>query len=97
MTAEQKKVLGSVGDQTDRLGRLIQQLLDISRFEAGVGRLEVKRFDLRHFLDAFAVSFEALAVQTEIDLEVTVAPDLPEPIDGESDRQHEASGSLPAN
>src|SRR5690606_5935267 len=97
VTPEQKKILGSVGDQTDRLGRLIQQLLDISRFEAGVGRLEVKRFDLRHFLDEFAVSFEALAVQNEIDFEVSVAPDLPETIDGDSDRLNEVFGNLLAN
>ncbi len=32
---QQVKVLVSVGEQTDRLGRLIQQLLDVSRFEAG--------------------------------------------------------------
>src|SRR5690606_13637868 len=47
ISPEQKKVLVSVGDQTDRLGRLIQQLLDISRFEAGVGRLDVREMDFR--------------------------------------------------
>lgn len=97
VTPEQKKILGSVGDQTDRLGRLIQQLLDVSRFEAGVGRLDVKSFDLRHFLDEFEVSFEALAVQNEIDFHVSVGGDLPETIDGDSDRLNEVFGNLLAN
>jgi signal transduction histidine kinase len=94
---EQKKVLGSVGDQTDRLGRLIQQLLDISRFEAGVGRLDVKPVDLRAFLDDIAASFEALAVQNEIDFEVYVHDDLPGAIEGDDDRLNEVVGNLLAN
>lgn len=94
---EQKKILGSVGDQTDRLGRLIQQLLDVSRFEAGVGRLDIKSFAVREFLDEFANSFEALAVQNEIDFQVMVDPALPETIDGDADRLNEVVGNLLAN
>jgi signal transduction histidine kinase len=97
VSAEQKKILGSVGDQTDRLGRLIQQLLDISRFEAGVGRLDVKSIDLRAFLDELALSFEALAVQNEIDFEVILDDRLPEVIDGDGDRLNEVVGNLLAN
>lgn len=97
ITAEQKKVLGSVGDQTDRLGRLIQQLLDVSRFEAGVGRLEVRPVPLRPFIDELALSFEALAVQNEIDFSVKVEPDLPPSIDGDADRLNEVVGNLLAN
>ncbi len=94
---EQKKVLNSVGDQTDRLGRLIQQLLDISRFEAGVGRLDVKPIDLRSFLDEFAVSFEALAIQNEIDFVVSIDEQLPQTIEGDGDRLNEVVGNLLAN
>jgi signal transduction histidine kinase len=97
VTAEQKKVLGSVGDQTDRLGRLIQQLLDISRFEAGVGRLEVKPIDLHALLDEFAVSFEALAVQNQISFSVFVDEHLPKTIEGDPDRLNEVIGNLLAN
>ncbi|MEX0912738.1 MAG: ATP-binding protein [Gemmatimonadota bacterium] len=97
VTDEQKKVLGSVGDQTDRLGRLIQQLLDVSRFEAGVGRLEIKPFNFRAFLDEFALSFEALAAQGDIDFEVVLEPDLPETTEGDSDRLNEVVGNLLAN
>ncbi len=97
VTPEQKKVLGSVGDQTDRLGRLIQQLLDVSRFEAGVGRLDIRPFDIRAFLDEFETSFEALAVQNEIEFSVVVDPELPETLEGDSDRLNEVVGNLLAN
>ena len=97
VTPEQKKVLVSVGDQTDRLGRLIQQLLDISRFEAGVGRLDIREIDVQLFLDEFATSFEALAVQNEIDFKLEVDPKLPATIEGDSDRLNEVVGNLLSN
>jgi signal transduction histidine kinase len=94
---DQQKVLGSVGDQTERLGRLIQQLLDISRFEAGVGRLDVRPIDLREFLSDLALSFEALAGQNEMDFAVVVDDSLPATIDGDSDRLNEVVGNLLVN
>jgi signal transduction histidine kinase len=94
---EQKKALVSVGDQTDRLARLIQQLLDISRFEAGVGRLEINPFDLHAFLEELAISFEALAVQNEIDFQVETDAELPQMVAGDSDRLNEVVGNLLAN
>lgn len=97
MTPEQKKVLGSVGDQTDRLGRLIQQLLDISRFEAGVGRLDIRPVDLRDFLGELALSFEALAVQNDIEFDMHLDEALPETIEGDGDRLNEVIGNLLAN
>lgn len=97
VSPEQKKVLISVGDQTDRLGRLIQQLLDISRFEAGVGRLDMREIDFRHFLDEFASSFEALAIQNDIDFRVEIDEELPATIEGDSDRLNEVVGNLLSN
>ena len=94
---EQRKILASVGDQTDRLARLIQQLLDVSRFEAGGGRLEIKSIELKPFLEELATSFEALAVQNDIDFIVHLAPDLPETLDGDADRLNEVVGNLLSN
>jgi signal transduction histidine kinase len=94
---EQRKILASVGDQTDRLARLIQQLLDVSRFEAGGGRLEIKEIELRPFLEELATSFEALAVQNEIDFGVQIAPDLPATLQGDADRLNEVIGNLLSN
>jgi signal transduction histidine kinase len=57
----------------------------------------VKQFDLRHFLDEFEVSFEALAVQNEIDFHVEIGPNLPATMEGDSDRLNEVFGNLLAN
>lgn len=97
VTEDQRRTLASVGDQTDRLARLIQQLLDVSRFEAGGGRLEIQDIELRPFLEELATSFEALAVQNEIDFGIHLSSDLPETIRGDADRLNEVVGNLLSN
>jgi signal transduction histidine kinase len=94
---KQRKVLTSVADQTDRLGRLIQQLLDISRFEAGGHRLDRRPVDLRAFLADLATSFEALAVQNRIDFRLEAGNGLPETVIADPDRLNEVVGNLLSN
>lgn len=94
---EQRKILTSIGDQTDRLGRLIQQLLDISRFEAGGGRLEVQPIDVADLAADLASSFEALAMQSDIDFRVTIEDEAPDTIYGDPDRLNEVLGNLLSN
>lgn len=91
------KILGSIDDQADRLARLIQRLLDISRFEAGGGRLEIQTVALRPFLADLATSFEALAFQNEIDFRLEVDDSLPEQMEGDPDRLNEVVGNLLSN
>jgi signal transduction histidine kinase len=97
VSEEQQKVLGSVSDQGDRLGRLIQQLLDISRFEAGGGRLDIHPIDLRGFLQELSLSFEALAYQNQIDFQIEIDPSVPPAFEGDDDRLNEVIGNLLSN
>ena len=97
MPDNQAKILNSIDDQTDRLGRLIQQLLDVSRFEAGGGRLEIRPFELRAFLDELGQSFEVLAYQNEIDFRVVTDDRLADEIPGDPDRLNEVLGNLLSN
>jgi signal transduction histidine kinase len=93
----QRKILGSISDQADRLTRLVQQLLDVSRFEAGGGRLDVRPIDVRSFLAELATSFEALAMQSEIRFHVEPDPKLPDTFSGDPDRLNEVLGNLLSN
>lgn len=97
VTDAQKKTLGAVNDQTDRLTRLVHRLLDISRFEAGGGRLELRRINVRDFLQELASGFQVLAYQNGIDFQVHVADDLPVNVVGDSDRLNEVLGNLLSN
>lgn len=93
----QKKTLGSIADQTERLTRLVQRLLDISRFEAGGGRLELREIPLRDFLADLAHGFDALAIQNHIDFSMEVADDFPETLTGDPDRLNEVLGNILSN
>lgn len=94
---QQRKVLGSISDQADRLTRLVQQLLDVSRFEAGGGRIDVRSVDVNAFLGELATSFEALAFQSDIDFRVEADADLPAAIVADPDRMNEVVGNLLSN
>ncbi|HKP74661.1 MAG TPA: HAMP domain-containing sensor histidine kinase [Longimicrobiaceae bacterium] len=94
---QQKKTLESVSDQVDRLTRLVHRLLDISRFEAGGGRLELRRINVRDFLDELTGGFHVLAFQNGIDFAVNVAGDAPVNIEGDADRLNEVLGNILSN
>ena len=94
---QQKKTLESVSDQVDRLTRLVHRLLDISRFEAGGGRLELRRINLRDFLDELTGGFHVLAFQNGIEFTVNVAGDTPVNVEGDADRLNEVLGNILSN
>ena len=94
---QQKKTLESVSDQVDRLTRLVHRLLDISRFEAGGGRLELRRINVRDFLDELTGGFHVLAFQNGIDFSVNVAGDAPVNVEADADRLNEVLGNILSN
>jgi signal transduction histidine kinase len=94
---QQHKTLEAVNAQTDRLGRLVHRLLDVSRFEAGGARLELREIDLHAFFDDLTSDFRVLAVQNGIDFPVRLADDLPPRILGDEDRLSEVLGNLLSN
>ncbi|HEV3050759.1 MAG TPA: HAMP domain-containing sensor histidine kinase, partial [Longimicrobium sp.] len=93
----QKKTLEAVSAQTDRLARLVHRLLDVSRFEAGGARLELREIDLHTFFDELTSDFRVLAVQNGIDFPVRMTDDLPPTIVGDEDRLSEVLGNLLSN
>lgn len=97
VTDQQKKTLEAVSDQVDRLTRLVHRLLDISRFEAGGGRLELRRINVRDFLEELTGGFRVLAFQNGIDFSVEVAGDAPVNIEGDADRLNEVLGNILSN
>ncbi|HET6764595.1 MAG TPA: ATP-binding protein [Longimicrobiaceae bacterium] len=93
----QTRTLQAVSDQTDRLARLVHRLLDVSRFEAGGGRLELRTVDVRDFLEDLATGFQVLAMQNDIGFHVVMAADLPATIDADPERLNEVVGNLLSN
>ena len=93
----QKEVLQTLEAQIQSLARLVKQLLDISRFEAGGSKLDVRRVQLGHFLDELERAFQVLAHQRGIRFVVRRGESLPAEVLWDSDRMNEVLGNLLSN
>lgn len=68
--AQQKKYIGMMRRNGDRLLQLINQLLDLSKLESGKMDLQVAKTDITGLLKAIASSFDSLAEQNQINYHV---------------------------
>ncbi|TMQ71079.1 MAG: GAF domain-containing protein [Candidatus Eisenbacteria bacterium] len=79
-----ERFLGIISEECDRLSRLVSDILDLSRLEAGQRPLRLARTDLSGLTRDVAESLEPIAgarqvevaVDTEADLEAQADPDL---------------------
>ena len=97
LTPKQREICRTIEAQTQTLARLVKQLLDVSRFEAGSGRLEPRRVDLRQFLDELEKAFDVLARQRGVTFRVTRGRGLPADVMWDEDRMNEVMGNLLSN
>ena len=97
LNPKQREICATLGKQAQTLTRLVKRLLDISRFEAGGGKLERRQIDLDRFLHAFESSFQVLALQREISFRVVRGDNLPAHVLWDEDRINEVLGNLLSN
>lgn len=93
----QREVIATLAAQGQTLTRLVQQLLDISRFEAGGGRIDVRDITLASLIEEMETSFKVLAIQREVTFQISHADDLPEIVRWDPDRMSEVLGNLLSN
>lgn len=67
----------TIGAESDRLGRLINNVLELSKMEQGGRQLELISGDLRGVLDDVLEMLRPHAANTGFELEVSVEPKLP--------------------
>ncbi len=99
VTPEQRGVLRTVEGQAHHLTRLVQRLLDVSRFRAGGGSgIDVRPLPLRPFLADLERAHRVLAEQRGLTLSVRADdPELPETVTWDADRMAEVLGNLVSN
>jgi len=97
LNPKQREICATLGKQAQTLTRLVKRLLDISRFEAGGGKLERRQVDLDRFLHQFETSFQVLALQREINFRVVRGGDVPSHVLWDEDRINEVLGNLLSN
>ncbi len=97
ISAKQGEILRTVDAQTRSLSRLVHQLLDISRFEAGGGKLDLRPTELNHFLSELENTFQVLSMQRGINFRVVRTGPLPAEVVWDPDRINEVLGNLLSN
>src|ERR1044072_4927466 len=70
LTAKQRNVADTLDKQAKTLARLVKQLLDVTRFEAGAGKLDIREVELRALLHNLEQGFQVLADQRGIKFRV---------------------------
>lgn len=97
LSEKQADVTATMQKQAQTLTRLARQLLDVSRFEAGGGRVEPRNVDLASFLHHLEAAFQGLAVQRGVAFTVQRSPSVPAEVIWDEDRMNEVLGNLLSN
>ncbi|MGH7563098.1 MAG: sensor histidine kinase [Gemmatimonadota bacterium] len=95
---EQRRSLRTINDQVSVLSRLVNQLLDLGRYEAGALDLQRDAVSVPDLLESVVRSFETLARQRGIDVSVEIASSAPAVVWGDVERlRNEVLGHLVSN
>ena len=97
LSPKQLEICRTIRTQGNALARLVQQLLDVSRFEAGAGRIELRPVPLPKFLTELEAAFHVLARQRGVGFRVVHGAELPETVVWDPDRMNETLGNLLSN
>ncbi len=77
MNERQKEFLEIISSNVDRMDRLVADLLDVSRIEAGRLRLEMGQIDLHEVIDTVLQSVRAQIEAKDLTLQLDVPSNLP--------------------
>jgi signal transduction histidine kinase/CheY-like chemotaxis protein len=94
---EQGQFLSLAMESSKRLTRLLSDILDLSRVEAGKLQMQVENFTLRELVKQIAVLHEPVSLQTGVRFQVSQHPGLPSSILGDSVRLQQVLTNLIGN
>lgn len=77
LNAQQKECLKISEETTDTLNHLIEELLDLSKIEAGEFKVKLASVDMREIINKATASLQILANKQGVVLENNIAKDLP--------------------
>ncbi|WP_319763751.1 ATP-binding protein [Maridesulfovibrio sp.] len=97
LRAEQDEHCTFAMESCRRLTRLLSDVLDISKIEAGNLQIINVEFDLGEVLNSVYYLFKPVALQKNVDLIFDVAGNLPQKLSGDSNRLHQILNNLIGN
>ena len=97
LTAEQQEYLGMVKVSAESLLAVLNDILDLSKIEAGKLELESIDFDVRDNLETAVKTFAIAAHQKGLELACDIHPDVPARVSGDPTRLREVVMNLVGN
>jgi len=94
---EQKEYLEAIKDSTDTLMIVINDILDISKIEAGKIELEEISFDLISTVEAALTSYTAKAKEKGLEINMLIRSDVPHLVQGDPTRLRQIISNLISN
>jgi signal transduction histidine kinase len=94
---KQRDVIHTLERQSHSLNRLVRQLLDVSKYDAGGATLNVQPLNTRALFDELENSLVVLAHQRGVTFSVVAADGMPAEVWWDRDRMTEAIGNLVTN
>ena len=94
---KQRDVIHTLERQSHSLNRLVRQLLDVSKYDAGGATLNLQPLNTRSFFAELENSLVVLAHQRGVAFSVTAAVGMPAEVWWDHDRMTEAIGNLVTN
>src|SRR4029077_10609979 len=91
--AEQRRAAQIVHEESERVLRMAQELLDLARVEAGTMSMHITTVDLAGQLEQELEIVRPRATSRELTLSIEVAPELP-PVAADPERLHQVLGNL---
>ena len=93
---ERKRFLRIIVEEVERLTRLINQVLDLSKMESGGAEWRLAEVDLRELIEESAAATAQLMAEREIDLELQL-PEAPPRVTADPDRVKQVLLNLLSN
>ncbi len=90
---EKKDIAQIIYDESLRMGRLVNELLDLARMEAGHVSLKLMEIDVREFFTRVVHKFQGLAREREIDIKLKL-PGTAIDIEADADRLEQVMTNL---
>jgi PAS domain S-box-containing protein len=97
LTAEQKEYVDLLTMSGNNLLKLISDILDLSRIEAGSVELESQNFDLKDEITGTANIFSLLAQGKGLEFSFLINPDVPLRLKGDAERLRQIFSNLVGN
>ena len=97
LSDKQRDVVHTLERQSHALNRLVRQLLDVSKYDAGGATLDLQPLDTRAFFSEMQNSLVVLAQQRGVHFSVTANAGMPAEVWWDRDRMTEAIGNLVTN